>query len=81
MSLFMELKPAYLVAALFFLTCGCYLYLCIVTFVGNAKSKSRDEYLSAGLCLTLYSFFYGLMTIAANETLYRVFWAVGFMSG
>jgi len=79
--MFADISPAYLIASLFFLASGCYLYLSVVTFKNNTKSKSRNDYLSAGLCLILYSFFYGLMTIAANEILIRAFWAVGFTSG
>ena len=78
--MFAEINPAFLVASLFFLVSGCYLYLCVVTFTANTKSKSRDDYLSAGLCLVAYSLCYGLMTISANAALCRIFWAVGFVS-
>ena len=79
--MFAEISPAGLISALFFLVGGCYLYLCVVMFTGNTKSKIRDNYLSAGLCLALYSLSFGLMTITVNEILCRVFWAVGFISG
>ena len=77
----MEINPTYLVALQFFLTCGGYLYICVATLIGTAKSKMRREYLSVGICLVLFSFFYGLMTIAENQTLLRVFWAAGFFFG
>ena len=79
--MFAEINLAFLMAALFFLVSGCYLYLCIITFNNNTKSKMRNDYLSAGLCLVLYSFSFGLMTIAYNEGLRRVFWTTGFISG
>ena len=79
--MFIEINPAYLIAALFLLTSVCYLYLCVVAVTENTKSKSRNDYLSAGVCLVLYSLCYGLMTITVNETLIRIFWAIGFISG
>jgi signal transduction histidine kinase/CheY-like chemotaxis protein len=79
--MFAETNPAYLIAALFFLTSGFYLYLYIVTFISNTKSKLRSDYLLSGLCLILYSLFYGLMTITVNDMLCRIFWACGFVSG
>ena len=79
--MFAKINPAYLIASLFFFASGCYLYLCVVTFRNNAKSKTRDDYLAAGLCLVFYSLCYGLMTISSDGTLGRVFWAVGFTAG
>ena len=79
--MFAEINPAYIVATLFFIVSGCYLYLCVVAFSENTKSKIRDDYLSAGICLVLYSLGYGLMTITVNEILCRIFWAIGFASG
>jgi len=77
--MFAEINMAYLIASLFFLVCGGYLYLCFNTFTKNTKSKSRDEYLSVGLCLVLCSLSYGLMTITVNEMLISIFWAGGFI--
>jgi len=79
--MFAELNLAFLIATLFFLASGCYIFLCLVTFSDNTKSKSRDDYISAGLCLIIYSICYGLMTITVNEVLVRVFWALGFTTG
>ncbi len=79
--MFVEVNPAFLIASLFFLVSGSYFYLSIVTFTDNTKSKSRNDYLSAGLCLAFYSLCYGLMTIADNGMLIRFFWALGFLSG
>ena len=79
--MFAEINPAFLIASLFFLVSVCYLYLCVSTFTSNTKSKSRSDYLSAGLCLVLYSLSYGLMTITVNDVFCRIFWAVGFISG
>ena len=78
--MFAEVNPAFLIASLFFIVSGCYMYLCIVTFTSNTKSKSRDDYLSTGMCLILYSLCYGLMTITVNEWLCKIVWSVGFVS-
>ena len=78
--MFVEINPAFLLAVLFFLVSGWYLYLCVVTYKDNTNSKMRNDYLSAGLCLVLYSLCYGLMTITVNETLCRIYWAIGFVS-
>ena len=79
--MFIEMNMAYLVAFMLLLTCICYLYLSIVTFVGNAESKARRAYLTTGICLVLFSLLYALMTIAYNDTLRRILWAGGFASG
>ena len=79
-KMFTEINPAFLIAALFLFVSGCYLYLCITIFTSNTKSKSRNDYLSSGMCLILYSLCFGLMTITINETLYKIFWAIGFIS-
>ena len=76
--MFVEINPPVLVALVFFLVSGCYMYLCGVTIRNNTQSKLRNDYLSAGVCLFLYSLCYGLMTITADEALCRFFWAVGF---
>ena len=76
-----KLSPAYLVAFLFFLTSAFYMYLFTVTFRTNSNSKARNDYLSAGVSLATGSFFYGLMTITVDETLSRVLWAAGFITG
>ena len=78
--MFAEINPPFLIAALFFLASGCYLYLCIVTLKNSTKSKLRDDYLYGGVCLLIYSLCYGLMTITVNEILCRFFWATGFIS-
>ena len=78
--MFIEINPAFLVASLFFIVSGCYLYLCVVTLKNNTKSKLRDDYLSGGVCLLIHSLCYGLMTITTDEVLCRVFWSVGFIS-
>ena len=78
--MFIDINPAFLIAILFFIASGCYLFLCTITLKNSTTSKLRNDYLSAGLCLAVNSFFYGLMTITANEVLCRIFWTVGFMS-
>ncbi|MCL2684633.1 MAG: hypothetical protein FWE55_05260, partial [Synergistaceae bacterium] len=79
--MFLEINPAYLIAFTFLLTSGCYSYISIVTLVNNTKSKTRGDYLSAGLCLVVFSLSYCLMTISVDESLRWFFWAAGFISG
>ncbi|MCL2831561.1 MAG: response regulator [Treponema sp.] len=79
--MFADVNPAYLTADLFFLISGSYFFMCILALLGTAKSKLRKSYLSVGICLGLFSFLYGLMTIAKNETLLRICWAGGFVCG
>jgi signal transduction histidine kinase/CheY-like chemotaxis protein len=76
--MFTEINPAFLIATMFFIAGVCYVYLSIVTLTNNTKSKTRDDYLSAGMCLIIFSISYGLMTISANEVSGRIFWAMGF---
>ena len=78
--MFAEINPAYMIAALFFLTCGGFLYLCGGTIISTTKTRSRQDYVATVLCLAVFSLFYGLMTIAEYETLKRVFWAGGFIA-
>jgi len=78
--MFVDVSPAFLIARLFFLVCGCYLFLCVIAFRNSTKSVFRNDYLFAGLCLIIYSLSYGLMTITLNEELCRVFWAFGFLA-
>ena len=78
--MFAEINTAFLIASLFFVVSGCYLYLGIITLKNSTKSKLRDDYLSGGVCLFIHSLCYGLMTIAANEALCRIFWAIGFIT-
>ncbi|MCL2740667.1 MAG: ATP-binding protein, partial [Oscillospiraceae bacterium] len=76
--MFAEIRASYLIAALFLVVCGGYLYLCVSTLTGNTRSRSRDDYLSVGVCLVLCSLSYGLMTVAADEALIKFLWAGGF---
>ena len=70
--MFAEINPAYLVATLFFITGGCYLYLCALLCIGNIHTQLLRNYLIVGMHLAVVSLCYGLMTIAENETLLRL---------
>ena len=78
--MFAEINPAFLIALMFFIVCGCYLYLVVTTYKDNIKSTMQKHYMLAGTCLFLSSLFFGLMTITLNEILSRIFWAIGFTS-
>ena len=80
MGILVEVNPAYTVALVFFLVSGGYIYLSSRTILSDFKSKLHREHLAAVICVVLSSLFYGLMTIAANETALRIFWAAGFIS-
>ena len=79
--MFVEINPPYIVSVLFFLTSISYLYLSVVTMVGNAEVRIRRRYLAASVSLILYSLCYGFMTISESVMLRQIFWAVGFTSG
>ena len=74
-----EINLANITALAFLLAGAGYLYICAITFFTTAKSKQRRDYFSVGICLALFSIFYGLMTVASDETLIRIFWACGFI--
>jgi|GEM_PF-4088682 len=80
MDIFIEMNPAYLIALMFFLICGGYIYLAAQTILSDYKSKLHWEHLTAVTCVVFSSLFYGLMTVAGNETALKFFWAVGFVS-
>jgi len=79
--MFAEINQAYLVATLFFITSGCYLYLCTLLCTGSVITKLLRDYLIVGVHLAVFSLCYGLMTIAENEMLLRFSWTVGFIAG
>lgn len=78
--MFAEINPAYLMALMLFLAGGVYIYLLVGSLKSNAKSKKRSNYMLGGAWLFFASAFYGIMTITGNETLSRIFWALGFIS-
>jgi len=79
--MFIELNPAYWIAMLFFATSGSYIILSVVTYKGNIDTRPQQDYLATGAYLAVFSLFYGFMTIAANETAFRIFWAIGYIAG
>ena len=79
--MFMEINPAYLIALLFFITSGSYIVLSVVTYTGNIETVQQRDYLMTGAYLVLFSMCYGFMTIVNNESLFKIFWAIGFTAG
>ena len=75
-----EITPAFLVATMYFLVCACYLYLLVSTYKSNTNSAKGNSYMLAGVCLFFSSLFFGLLTIAEDTSLMRLFWACGFTS-
>jgi len=47
----------------------------------DSKTKTRRYYILVGIALSVSSLFYGSMTVAENNTLIKIFWATGFISG
>ena len=80
MGILAESNTANLIAALFFLACGGYIYISINTIVTDFRTKLNREHFSAVVCVILSCLFYGLMTIAKTEAAMRIFWAVGYVS-
>jgi len=79
--MFIEINHAYLIALMFFITSGALLYMFMIFVKGSTQSKVRRDYLIVGVHLLFFSFFYGVMTIAENQTLLHVCWAAGFIAG
>ena len=71
---------SFFIAALFFLACGGYVYISVRMITGSFKSKLHREHLAAVVCVVFSSLFYGLMTIAENESALWFFWAAGYIS-
>jgi len=80
MNIFAHINNAYLIAILFFLASGGYIYFTAQTIASDFKSKLHQEHFAAVICVVFSSFFYGLMTVAVNEVAVRIFWALGFLS-
>ena len=80
MSIFSEANPAFLISLVFFLVCGGYIFFAARTIASDIRSKIHRDHLAAVTCVVFSSLFYGLMTIAHNETAIRIFWALGFTS-
>ena len=80
MTIFSEINSAYFIALLFFFVCGGYIFFTARTIASDFRSKLHQEHLVAVTCVVLSSLFYGLMTIAENETAIRIFWSLGFIS-
>jgi len=80
MDLLTVSSHAVLVAALFFLVSGGYVYISINTLVPDFKTRLNREHFSAVICVIFSCLFYGLMTIAKTEAALRFFWAVAYVS-
>jgi len=79
--MFIEMDPAYLITGVLFLTACGYVIFSTLSTHGNTGVKARHLFNLTSILLVFYSFCYGLMTIAVNEQLRFIFWAVGFSSG
>jgi len=80
MIIFTEINPAYFIALLFFLVCSGYIFFTARTIATDVRSKIHQDHLAAVTCIVFSSLFYGLMTIASNETAIKIFWSIGFVS-
>jgi len=79
--MFIEMDLAYLVTGMLFLTACGYVIFSTLSTHGNTGVRARHIFNLTSIMLIFYSFCYGLMTIAINEQLRFIFWAVGFSSG
>ncbi|MCL2820936.1 MAG: ATP-binding protein [Oscillospiraceae bacterium] len=76
-----NLNWATFITVFLFLVSVCYLCILVSTWIIDTKSKQRRDYMQTTLLLVLTTHFYGLMTIADNEFLTMVYWAIGFTTG
>ncbi|MCL2577759.1 MAG: ATP-binding protein [Defluviitaleaceae bacterium] len=69
-----------MMAVMLFIVSAGYILLIFLTFTSERKTKMRQSYILVGFLLWLNGFSYALMTLAENETLIRIYWAIGFIS-
>ena len=68
-----------IVIAILFITISIfYTIINIAVIVYDSKTNARRNYIIVGEVLFIFSLFYAYMTIAENETLLHVFWAIAF---
>jgi len=71
-----------IVIAILFITISIfYTIINIAVIVYDSKTIARRNYIIVGEVLFVFSLFYAYMTIAENETLVHVFWAIAFCAG
>ena len=75
-----DINLGVVIGVLLFLTSAVYQFIYLSTIMHDTKTKMRQEFMLVTLSLAVCAFFYGLMTIAENETLTRIYWALGFIS-
>jgi len=68
------------IAVMFFLTSVSYLYIAVSTFMYDVRTRARRDYILTGASLFIFSFFQGIMTIAENDALIHVYWAISFVA-
>ena len=76
-----ELNFSLLMVVLFIVISICYMFINISVFAYNSKTNTRRNYILVGVTLFVFSLFYAFMTIAENQTLLRLYWAIGFCAG
>jgi signal transduction histidine kinase/ActR/RegA family two-component response regulator/HPt (histidine-containing phosphotransfer) domain-containing protein len=79
--MFTELNFSLLIVILFIMISIFYMFINISVYVYDSKTISRRNYMLVGVTLFVFSLFYALMTISENETLLRIYWAIGFIAG
>ena len=77
--MFIDINPAYLLALIFFLAGGGYIYSLVMEGV-NYRIDSQRILVASVVCVVSSCFFYGLMKVAVNEKLIRALWAMGFIT-
>jgi len=76
-----DLNLGTFVGIIILLTSAVYLCFIVTALTDDTKSKLRRDYIFVNLLFVISTHFYGLMTIADNEALTRVYWSVGFVTG
>jgi len=79
--MFINVAPAFFISLIFFFGCGIYIFMSVISTLGNADKKTGRLYNITSVILVMYSLSYGLMTITEHAFLRYVFWAIGFSCG
>ena len=76
-----DLNFSLLIVVLFIMISICYMFINISVYVYDSKTDTRRYYILVGAVLFVFSLFYAFMTISENQTLLRIYWAIGFCAG
>ncbi|MCL2060974.1 MAG: hypothetical protein FWH01_18255, partial [Oscillospiraceae bacterium] len=76
----MVIDWSYVVATLLIVTSITYFVIGTSTYSADKKSKVRQKYIVAVTFLAIWSLGFGVMTIAGDEGMARLFWSIAFVA-